>query len=919
MACASVGPPEFRLCHEPRRYRDRTIRTLPVRSHASLCSRYNPDLQLTLKSGTRFGPYEIVAPLGVGGMGEVYRATDTNLKRQVAIKVLPEVVAGDADRLIRFQREAEILASLNHPNIAHIHGLERTDSAIALAMELVEGPTLADRIARGPLPIEEVLPIAKQIAEGLEAAHEQGIVHRDLKPANIKLRPDGTAKILDFGLAKALEPVSPVRTNVSMSPTITSPAMTQAGIILGTAAYMSPEQASGKYVDKRSDIWAFGVVLMEMLTGRQLFDGETVSHVLAAVLTKDPDWSTLPPNTPRSVRALLRRCLERDPKRRLRDIGEARLALEDSSAGSTDDRAAAPLASAPPRRARIWPWLVGVVAVAIAGLAVGRYGFAPAREQSRPVRFEIRAGDVSSAVLSPDGTQLAIVSQGQLWVRDLGRLEPRPFEKTEGAVRPFWSPDSRTIAYGARGKLWKVPADGGAPAVICDLVSGLWDDDAGGAWLADGSIIYSDGNIAMWRVSAQGGDPVQLIKPDPQRELHFHTVSVLPDGRSVIYVVHRAGAGVGANTLAIWSNGQARILLELAGQTVDDPIYTSGHILFSRTPSNAGIWALPFSLKTLKADGEPFLVAQGMRSPSAAGDGTLVMLPPRRQRPVSIAWTDRAGNVLSRIDEPRLRQPTAAISPDGERVAVAELLEGKADIWQYDLDRKTRTRLTVNDAASDPVWLPDGRSLLVTARPPGAPPIIQRVAADGSGRVEEIVSGIRPAVSHDGATVFFTLSDKDGQRLWYRSLTTRDAKPMPFIEQSFYAAFAAPAPDGHLVAYEAESVPGQSEIFVRRFPPSEGMWQVSSGGGTSPRWSRDGHLYYAKGAEIFEVDITADPEVRVGTPVRLFKRTPAGGSAVPAPFNVSPDGKRFLIYEPVGDPAEQGIAVVQHWSSEFVH
>jgi eukaryotic-like serine/threonine-protein kinase len=852
-------------------------------------------------------------------MGEVYRATDTNLKRQVAIKVLPSAVAGDAERLVRFQREAEMLAALNHPNIAHIHGLEKSDGRIALVMELVEGPTLADRIAHGPIPIAEALPIAKQIADALEAAHEQGIIHRDLKPANIKLRPDGTAKILDFGLAKALEPPHSAPTNVSLSPTITSPAMTQAGIILGTAAYMSPEQAAGKPADKRSDVWSFGIVLMEMLTGRQLFDGETVSHVLAAVLTREPDWTKLPANTPARLRVLLRRCLERDPKRRLRDIGEARVALEDVAAGHDDLPSAAVTSS--PRRVRIWPWLLGVGSVALVAFMIGRYVFAPASGRPRPVRFEIRAGDVSSAVLSPDGTQLAIVSEGHLWVRDLARLETRPLEKTDGAVRPFWSPDSRTIAYGARGKLWKVLADGGTPSVICDLVSGLWDDDAGGAWLSDGTIVYSDGNVALWQVSAQGGDPAQVLKPDPQRELHFHTVGVLPDGRSVVYTVHRAGEGVGTNTLGIWSNRQAHVLLELAGQTLNDPVYApSGHILFSRTPTNAGVWALPFSLKTLKAEGEPFLVAQGMRSPSAAVDGTLVMLPPRRQRPLNLAWTDRAGNILSRIDEPRLRQTTAAISPDGNRVAVVEAIEGKTDLWQYDIQRNTRTRLTVSGSASEPVWLADGSSLLLTGRAQSGQGVaIQRVSADGSGRAEEVVSGRRPAASRDGTTVFFSMTDKDGMRLWYRPLAPRDGKSARFLDQAFYAITAAPSPDGRLVAYEAEPGPDQSEIYVRRFPPSEGMWQVSTGGGTSPRWSRDGHLYYANGADIFEVEVAVDPDVRIGTPVRLFKRTPTGGSAPPPEFDVSPDGKRFLIYEPVGDPAERGIAVVQHWFSEFVH
>jgi serine/threonine-protein kinase len=858
-------------------------------------------------------------------MGEVYRATDTNLKRQVAIKVLPATVAGDAERLARFQREAEILAALNHPNIAHVHGLEKSDGTVSLVMELVEGPTLADLLSHGSLPLAEVSRIAKQIAEGLEAAHEHGIIHRDLKPANIKVRDDGTVKVLDFGLAKAIDSTGERsqigRPNFTQSPTITSPAMTQAGVILGTAAYMSPEQAAGKPVDKRSDVWSFGVVLIEMLTGRQLFEGETVSHVIAAVLTKDPDWSMLPANTPSRLRTLLRRCLERDPKRRLRDIGEARVAFDEMASGI--DVATAPTSrpATPPRGAAVWGWLVALVAVGLAGLAAGRYAFVAPTPQPRPVRFEIRAGDATAAVLSPDGRQLAIVAQGQLWVRDLARLETRPLEQTNGAVRPFWSPDSRTIAYGARGKLWKVLAEGGSPSAICDLASGLWDQDAGGAWLSDGTIVYSDGNVAMWQVSAQGGDPTVVLKPDPQRELHFHTASVLPDGKSVIYVVHRAGDGVGDNTLAIWANHQARVLLELPGQTLDDPVYaTSGHILFSRSPANAGVWALPFSMNTLQAHGEPFLVAAGMRAPSVSLDGTLAMLPPRRQRPLALAWADRTGNILSRIDEPRFRQVTAAISPDGNRVAVSEFASGKADIWQYDVQRNTRTRLTTSGNAVEPAWLADGRSLLVMARPQsGQTATIERVTADGSGRTDPVGTGRLAAPSLDGKTVFFTMQDNDGLRLWFRSLAARDAKPARFLDQAFYSISGVPSPDGRFVAYAASAVPDQSEIYLRRFPPSDGMWQISTGGGSSPHWSRDGHLYYANGGDIFEAEVTVDPDVRIGTPVRLFTRAPSGGVAPPSEFDVSPDGKRFLIYEPIGDPTEQGIAVVQHWFSEFVH
>ncbi len=872
---------------------------------------------MTLTSGTRLGPYEIQAPLGAGGMGEVYRARDGKLNRDVAIKVLPESVARDAERLARFQREAQVLASLNHPHIAAIYGLEKSGDLEALVLELVGGETLAERIARGPIPVEEALGIARQIADALEAAHEKGIVHRDLKPANVKVTPEGQVKVLDFGLAKALsgDASSP---DVTHSPTITAQA-TQAGVVIGTAAYMSPEQARGKAVDKRADIWAFGAVLYEMLVGQKLFEGETVSDVLAGVLRAEVDFSKLPPNTPPAVRGTLRRCLDRDPKHRLRDIGDARIALEDLASSGSGMAASAEGVVAPTARRPVWPWVAGILAAALLGTAAGRFAFSARRAAARPVRFEVGVPGVSTAVISPDGRQVAIASRGRLLVRELDRLELREIAGADGAIRPFWSPDSRTIAYGAKGKLWKVATEGGAPSVICELAGGLWDEDAGGAWLSDGRIVFSDGNTALFQVSAQGGDPVVALKPDPKQELHFHAANALPGGKGFVFVVHRSGEGMGNNTIAVWSGGKPRYVLEAAGQAVEDPVYSpTGHILFQRSPTNPGVWALPFSLSDLKATGEPFLVSPGTRDPSVSSDGTLVVLPPVQARPVNLLWVDRDGRAVSRIGEPELRERSAVISPDGRRVAVAEAVDGKTDIWAYDVARGTRIRLSNDGQASSPSWFPDGRSVLYdsfsTVRRSGS--VLKRVLADGSGRAEEIGPGGASAVSGDGH-LFYIVSDQQGWHLWYRSLKDEKEKPAPFLPQAFYTIRPAPSPDGRFVAYEAWTDANNSEIYVRRFPPSEGVWQVSTSGGTSPRWSADGRLFFAKGPEINEVSVTADPDVRVSAPKLVFKRTAAPGRGVPSAFDVAPDGKHFLVYELAGDAPDDRMTVTLNWFAEL--
>ena len=571
---------------------------------------------MALTPGTRLGVYEVTALVGEGGMGQVYRATDTRLKRQVAIKILPPSVAADHDRLARFQREAEMLASLNHPNIAGIYGLEESGGATALVMELVEGDDLSQRIARGAIPLDEALPIAKQIAEALEAAHEQGIIHRDLKPANIKVRADGTVKVLDFGLAKAVEPVAPMSSSQSMSPTITTPAMTELGVILGTAAYMSPEQARGKAADRRTDIWAFGCMLFEMLTGRRAFDGEGVTDTLARILEREPDWTAIPPNTPASIRALLQRCLRKDPQKRLRDIADARLDIEDGDPVRTSNSPDARVhdGSSAPRRRRdrlVWitaAFLVGSV-LAAGSLAVWQRRTAATVGDS--VEFEIGPAPgsqfprpIPDFVVAPDGSHLAMVALTEtglaLWVKRMDSSEYRPLPGTQGAVHPFWSPDSRQIGFFAESKLKTVGLTGDAPFEVGEATSGFYGG-GGGAWNQDGVILLKSRAGPLQKVSATGGTPTTVTTLKGAETEHLWP-SFLPDGQHFLFLA----VGPGLPQLHVGS--LTSMDPTPVGTIRSSAVYSAGHLLFVQ----GGLMAQPFDLRSRQLTGEPYPLSQQM-------------------------------------------------------------------------------------------------------------------------------------------------------------------------------------------------------------------------------------------------------------------------------------------------------------------
>ena len=914
---------------------------------------------MALTAGTRLGSYEIVALIGEGGMGQVYRARDPRLGRDVALKVLPELFAADPERLARFKREAHVLASLNHPHIAGIHGFEEdaitvsgspgpsrvegSQTAHALVLELVEGSTLADRIARGALPIEEALPIARQIAEALEAAHEHGIVHRDLKPSNIKVRDDGNVKVLDFGLAKAFEDeVAAAGAGRSVAPTITSPAGTRLGVILGTAAYMSPEQARGKIVDRRADIWAFGCVLYEMLTGRRTFGGDEVSDTLAAVLRAVPEWDALPSVVPASVRHLLHRCLDRSIQRRLQHIGEARIILENVTSGAEQTDAGI----ARPARRRITvaaaAWLLTAVATGVTATlalrALNSTQSPPNLEQA--IRFSVALpeswslpdlalpgiGAPMPLAVSPDGQQMAFLAIGQkgrsqIWLRRLDALTAQLLNGTEGALRPFWSPDSRSIAFFADGKLKRIDLSGGVALTLCDAAAG----NRGGTWSKDGIIVFAPTAAStLQKVSAAGGVPSAATTLGPGEVAHYAPV-FLPDGLHFLYSATTDLTATTSSTTAIGpykiyvgslDSSERTMVLETDSMNVG---HSRNHLLFARGTT---LVAQPFDDERLMLAGDAFPLADQIHTTGgfaffSVGSGVLSYRTGSANTSTRLVWFDRTGKELGTLGDPA-PYSFVKLSPDGKRVSVRVLdaTRGTGDIWLYDITRGLRNRFTFDPADElRSHWSPDGSRIVFNSRRKGRYDLYVKPSS-GAGAEElffEDEFEKQPlGWSSDGRSIlFFSPRPKTGNDLFTVPIAG-DHKAVPFVQTPRLDNSSTFSPDARWIAY-ASNESGRFEIYVAPFPGPGGKWQISPGGGDWPRWSRSGEIYYVAPDErtIMAVSVNGTgSSFEVGPAKALFEAP----RTVAYHYDATSDGQRFLIIRP--EQATQiPITVVTNWTA----
>ena len=907
-------------------------------------------------TGQRLGVFEVQALLGVGGMGEVYRARDTRLRRDVAIKILPRAFKDDPDRLARFEREARVLASLSHPHIGAIYGLEEADDVTALVMELVEGSDLSQRIGRGPIPIVEALPIARQIAEALEAAHEKGIIHRDLKPANVKVRDDGMVKVLDFGLAKALDSTAPASPSLATSPT---PSLsTQAGVLLGTVAYMPPEQTKGKPVDKRADLWSFGCLLFEMLTGHRPFEGDTIAEVLARIIERDPDWKALPSDTPQSIRTLLRRCLEKDPRRRIDSAAVARLEIEEASAPPATH--ALPVSEV--TRAAGWP-MRAVVVIAVLAAAAGALTTwivkpsALARSVSRyavvlppaqPLAFSINDRDVA---LSADGTRLAYAAgdQAQLMVRALDQLDAVSLSGITNARAPFLSPDGRWVGFfdrvdegvstgpvAQRGALRKASVSGGPPVAICALKGA----SRGASWGPDDSIIFatSDPSAGLLRVRASGGEPEVLTKPDAVKgERGHYFPSVLPGGRGVLFTIVAGGVADRQVAVLDLKTGQRKTLIRSGSQA---EYVETGHLVYA---NGGALWAVRFDLTALEVLGDPVPLVEQVLTLGAVDftisrHGTLVYVPVDGGTSRSLVWITRQG-AEDPIAAPPRAYANARLSPDGRRVAL-QISDQSNDIWTWDFAHEKLTHLTAGPSGDygnyGPVWTPDGRYIIFGSARDNAPGVenLYRRAADGTGIDERLTTGAHQyranAMSPDGTRLVLEAQTPAGGMDIVLLSLGGTPRVEPLLQTPFDERNAAISPDGHWLAYESNET-GQSQIYVRPFPnAADARYQISNAGGRTPVWAPTGReLFFVNRASVFAAAVELGPTFSVLSPTKLFDAPSMildgrfiAGTGTNRTYDVSRDGQRFLmIKEHAGSSdgyaAPASMVVVENWFEEL--
>ena len=889
---------------------------------------------MALPNGARLGPYEVVSPLGAGGMGEVYRARDTKLHREVAIKVLPEHLATDRDRLARFEREAQVLASLNHPHIAHIYGFEGSGQTQALVLELVEGETLAERIASGPLPIDEALPIARQIAQALEAAHEQGIVHRDLKPANIKITPAGVVKVLDFGLAKLADTSvgSASHASHTISPTLTSPAMTGVGTILGTAAYMSPEQAKGRPSDKRSDLWAFGCVFYEMLTGVRAFDGDDVSDTMAAVLRGEPDWRLLPATVAPALRTLIQRCLEKDRTQRVADAAAVLFVIRDLSVPPGASTSTPPA----PSRGGTRMFVTAAAVVVAAALAAGGTWYVMRPEPQRIVRFDVTPPREAPLTVGPAGHNLMIAPDGErivyharhesvttLDVRSLDTGESVSLPQTDGATYPAFSPDSAQLAFFKTGKLYKLAIDARVLTPLADV-----PDGTGISWGAEDTIIYTRPGArgGLFRIAAGGGAPIAIAAPDAKaQEQDYLSPELLPDGRTAIFVVRTASEGNSRFSIAARSlvSGEQKTIVK-AG--VSPRYVRDGYLLYVQ---GSVLSASRFDAARLAVTGPAVPLVNGTITKGSTAnfgvsrEGTLTYVPGSTINYVSrFIWISREGKLLGPASPDKLDYPRyPSISPDGRRFAATVGPAQEGHVWIYDIAGAARPyKLTFNAHNTFPTWSPDGARIAFGSTRDGPTRNLFVVPADGS-----VVEPTRLVVSdkdktnfswsRDGTLMYQTLGEATRADLW-RQPAVADGKSEPWLRTQFAETNPVFSPDGKWVAFVSDRN-GSDDVWVLSFPVAGSPVRASSNGGHDPVWSRNGkELFYQEGTKLMSATLISTAPLQFDTPKVLFD----GGFVVwepntPRTYTVADDG-RFLMVEPSATYSQR-FNVVVNWVEEL--